>query len=123
MSNKNDLVDKTFGEYVQALTFYDALIVTDLFSWRAYKDSEGGVSLCYCSPHNEACYDDLRTVLCGLRNVASSLEFHFVFYEVRDDSSFGIPMDIIRVGMSVDFYTLFSQFLVQYMKSPSFHHK
>lgn len=123
MSNKNDLVATAFGEYVQALTFYDALIVTDLFSWRPYKDSKDGVSLCRCSPHNEAYHDDLCAVLRGLRDVASSLEFRFVFYEVQDDSSFGIPMDIIRVGMSADFYTLLSQFLVEYMKSPSFHHK
>jgi hypothetical protein len=121
MSNSNNLLAATIGDYLSRLTFYEALIVTDLFSWRPFKDSEDGVSLCHCSPHNEACYDDLCAVLRGLRDVASSLKFRFVFYEVQDDSSFGIPMDIIRVGMSVDFYTFFSQFLAEYMKSPVFH--
>lgn len=121
MSNNTDLFASVIGDYVQGLTFYEALIVTDLFSWRPFKDSEGNVSLCHCSPHNEACYDDLCSVLHTLCDVASSLQFHFVYYDLLDEISFGVPLDIIRVGMSVDFYTRFSQFLAEYMKSPSFH--
>lgn len=120
MSNNNDLFATTLRYYVSGLTFHEALILVDLFSWRPFKDSEGSVSLCHCSPHNEICHDDLCAVLRTLRDVASSLKFRFVFYELQDDSSFGIPLDIIRVGMSADFFTLFSQFLVEYMKSPSF---
>lgn len=121
MSNNNAYFAATLNNYVQGLTFYEALIVTDLFSWRPFKDSEDSVSLCHCSPRNEARHDDLCAVLRTLRDVASSLKFRFVFYELQDDSSFGIPLDIIRVGMSADFYTSFSQFLAEYMKSPSFH--
>lgn len=120
MSNNTDLFASVISDYVQGLTFYEALIVTDLFSWRPFKDSEGNVSLCYCSPHNEACYDDLCSVLHTLRDIASSLQFHFVYYDLLDEVSFGVPLDIIRVGMSVDFYTRFSRFLAEYMKSPSF---
>lgn len=120
MSNNNDLFATAFRYYIQGLTFHEALIVVDLFSWRAYKDSKGGATLCHCSPRNDACYDDLCAVLHSLRDFASSLKFRFVFYEMQDDSSFGVPLDIIRVGMSVDFYTLFSQSLVEYMKSISY---
>lgn len=121
MLDKKDLIATVFGDYVQGLTFYEALIVTDLFSWRPFKDSDGNVSLCSCSPHNESRHDDLCAILRALRDIASSLKLRFVFYEIQDDISFGIPMDIVRVGMSSDFYVYFSQFLAEYMKSPSFH--
>lgn len=120
MSNNTDLFASVVGDYVQGLTFREALIVTDLFSWHPFKDSEGNVSLCYCSPHNEICYAELCCVLRTLSDVASSLQFHCVYYDLLDENSFGVPMDIFRVGMSVDFYTRFSRFLVEYMKSPSF---
>ena len=120
MSNDVDLFASAIGDYVQRLTFHEALIVTDLFSWRPYKDSEGGVSLCHCSPHNEACYDDLYAVLHTLRGVASSLSFRFDYYDFLDEVHYGIPLDVFRVSMSIDFYTRFSQFLAEYMKSPSF---
>lgn len=120
MSNNTDLFVSVVSDYLQGLTFHEALIVTDLFSWRPVKDSAGTVSLCYCSPHNEACYDDLCSVLHALCDVVTSLGFHFVYYDLVDEISFGVSLDIIRVGMSVDFYTRFSQFLVEYMKSPFF---
>lgn len=119
MSNDIDLFTAVIGDYVEGLTFHDALIVTDLFSWHPLKDSEGGVSLCHCSPHNEVCYDDLCSVLQTLCDVATSLEFRFGCYCLTDETSFGIPLDIIRVGMSVEFYSRFSRFLSEYMKSPS----
>lgn len=123
MSNNTDLFASVIGDYLQGLTFHDALIVTDLFSWRPFKDSEGNVSLCCCSPHNEICHAKLCDVLHTLCDVASSLQFHFVYYDLLDEISFGVPLDIIRVGMSVDFYTRFSRFLAEYMKSPSFANK
>ena len=123
MSNNTDLFVSVVSDYLQGLTFHEALIVTDLFSWRPFKDSEGNVSLCYCSPHNEICHAELCDVLHALYDVASSLQFHFVYYTLLDENSFGVPLDIIRVGMSVDFYTRFSRFLVEYMKSPFFANK
>lgn len=120
MSNNTDLFASVIGDYLQGLTFHEALIVTDLFSWCPFKDSEGDVSLCHCSPHNEVCYAELSYVLRTLSDVASSLQFHFVYYDLLDEISFGIPLDIFRVGMSVDFYTRFSRFLAEYMKSPSY---
>lgn len=120
MSNNTDLFASVVGDYVQGLTFREALLVTDLFSWHPFKDSEGDVSLCYCFPHNEICYAELCYVLRTLSDVASSLQFHCVYYDLLDEISFGIPLDIFRVGMSVDFYTRFSRFLAEYMKSPSF---
>lgn len=120
MSNNTDLFASVIGDYLQGLTFHEALIVTDLFSWCPFKDSEGDVSLCHCSPHNEVCYAELSSVLRTLSDVASSLQFHFVYYDLLDEISFGIPLDIFRVGMSVDFYTRFSRFLAEYMKSPSY---
>lgn len=120
MLNNTDLFVSVVGDYVRGLTFHEALIVTDLFSWRPFKDSEGGVSLCHCSPHNEICYAELCSVLRTLSDVASSLQFYFVYYDLLDEISFGVPLDIFRVGMSVDFYTRFSRFLAEYMKSPSF---
>ena len=120
MSNNTDLFASVIGDYLQGLTFREALIVTDLFSWRPFKDSEGDVSLCYCAPHNEVCYAELCSVLRTLWNVASSLQFYFAYYDLMDEISFGVPLDIFRVGMSVDFYTRFSRFLAEYMKSPSF---
>jgi len=120
MSDNTDLFVSVVDNYLQGLTFHEALIVTDLFSWRPVKDSEGNVSLCYCSPHNEVCYDELHSILHTLCDVAASLEFHFVYYDLLDEISFGVPLDIVRVGMSVDFYVRFSQYLVEYMKSPLF---
>nr|DAP76980.1 MAG TPA: hypothetical protein [Microviridae sp.] len=120
MSNNTDLFASVVGDYLQGLTFHEALIVTDLFSWCPFKDSEGDVSLCHCSPHNEVRYAELSYVLRTLSDVASSLQFHFVYYDLQDEISFGIPLDIFRVGMSVDFYTRFSRFLAEYMKSSSY---
>lgn len=118
-----DFFEATLNNCFKGLTFYEVLIVADLFSWHPIKDSESGVSLCHCSPHNEVLHDDLCAVLRTLRDVASSLKYRFVFYELQDDCSFGIPLDIFRVGMSADFYTSVSKFLTEYiksMKSPAF---
>ena len=88
-----------------------------LFTYRAYSDSDDSVSICLCRPANDERSEALCEVLRGLRDVALSMKFRFVFYEHTDDANLGAPLDIFRISMSSSFYALVSEHMIKFMRS------
>ena len=106
-----------FDDYFSTLNIIDALNLTALLSHRAYSDSDNSVSICLCRPTDDVRSEALCKVLRGLRDVASSMDFRFVFYVHTDDANLGAPLDIFRISMSSSFYVLVSEHVINFMKS------
>lgn len=117
MSDNNPYPVSVFNDYFSSLNFVDALKLSALFTYRAYSDSDGSVSICFCHPDNDARSKALCEVLRGLRDVAISMKFRFVFYVHTDDANLGAPLDIFRISMSSSFYALVSEHMINFMRS------
>lgn len=117
MLDNNPYPALVFNDYFSSLNIVDALNLSALLTYRAYSDSDDSISICLCHPVDDTRSKALCKVLCGLRDVASSMNFHFVFYLYTDDANLGIPLDIFRISMSSSFYTLISKHMINFMKS------
>lgn len=106
-----------FDDYFPTLSIIDYLNLTAVLSHRAYSDSDNSVSICLCHPVDAERSEALCEVLRGLRDIASSMNFRFVFYAHTDDANLGAPLDIFRISMSSSFYVLISEYMVKFMKS------
>lgn len=117
MSDNNIYSASVFNDYFSGLNNIDALTLSTLFRHRVYKDSNGSVSICLCHPTDDACSEALCKVLRDLRDVASSMNFRFVFYVHTDDANLGVSMDIFRISMSRSFHKLVSEHMVGFKRS------
>lgn len=117
MSDNNICPSSVFNDYFSGLNIIDALTLSNLFRHRVYKDSDGSVSICLCHPTDDVRSETLCKVLRDLRDVASSMNFRFVFYVHTDDANFGISMDIFRISMSLSFHMLVSERMVGFKMS------
>lgn len=117
MSGNNPYPASVFNDYFSNLSVVDALNLSALFKCRAYSDSDDSVSICLCHPADDTRSEALCKVLRGLRDVASSMSFRFVFYVHTDDANLGAPLDIFRISMSSSFYTLVSEHMINFLRS------
>lgn len=117
MSDNNVYPASVFNDYFSSLSIIDALVLSTLFAHRVDKDSDDSVSICLCHPTDDTRSEALCKVLRGLRDVASSMNFRFVFYVHTDDANLGASLDIFRVSMSLSFYTLVSHHFAGFMRS------
>lgn len=117
MSDNNIYPASVFNDYFSSLGVIEALTLSTLFTHRVYSDSDDSVSICLCHPADDARSEAFCRVLRGLRDVASSMNFRFVFYVHTDDANLGASLDIFRISMSLSFYALASQHFAGFMKS------
>ena len=117
MSDNNVYPASVFNDYFSSLNIVDALNLSTLFAHRAYSDSDDNVSICLCHPVDDTRSEVLCKVLRGLRDVASSMNFRFVFYVHTDNANLGVPLDIFRISMSSSFYVLVSEHMINFMRS------
>lgn len=117
MSDDNIYPASVFNDYFSSLNIIDALTLSTLFMRRVYLDSDDSASICLCHPVDDTRSEALCKVLRGLRDVASSMNFRFVFYVHTDDTNFGASLDIFRVSMSLRFHALVSEHLAGFMRS------
>lgn len=117
MSDNNVYPASVFDDYFSGLNIIDALTLSTLLMHRVYLDSDDSVSICLCHPTDDTRSETLCKVLRGLRDVASSMNFCFVFYVHTDDANLGASMDIFRISMSRSFYMLVSEHMAGFMRS------
>lgn len=117
MSDNNIYPASVFNDYFSSLNIIDALYLNTLFMHRIYADSDDSVSICLCHPTDDTRSEALCKVLRGLRDVASSMNFRFVFYVHTDDANLGASLDILRISMSLSFHMLVSGHLADFMRS------
>lgn len=121
MSNNN--IDNSicpalvFNDYFSSLSVIDALTLSILFTHRVHSEHDDNVSICLCHPANDTRSEAFCRVLRGLRDVASSMNFRFVFYVHTDEANLGASLDIFRISMSLSFFTLVSQHFADFMRS------
>lgn len=115
--NNSTYPDSVFNDYFSSLNIVDALVLSTLFMDRVYSDSDDSVSICLCHPTDDTRSEVLCKVLRGLRDLASSMNFRFVFYVHTDDANLGASLDIFRISMSLSFHMLVSKHFAGFMRS------
>lgn len=117
MLGNNPYPASVFNDYFSNLNIADALNLSALLNRRVYSDSDDSVLICLCHPADDTRSEALCKVLRGLRDVASSMGFRFVFHVHADSADLGVPLDIFRISMSSSFYALVSEHMVNFVKS------